>query len=189
MVAADRLHAPRTKVLGWCVTIRGLACLACDRRRLNHLPLVRQANLVLLAGQVLADAKRVSSMMASQHDDTPRLSDEFDRFIQAYLHGAELRGALLGGADLFHADLAGADLRGADLGGAFLSEANLSCADLSGANLIGADLSETNLCGTDFSDANLTGTDLTGARCDGRTVWPAEFDPQAAGAIQAIESR
>jgi len=47
-VGADALRAPRTEVLGWCVTVRGVAYLACDRARLNSLPLVRQANLVLL---------------------------------------------------------------------------------------------------------------------------------------------
>ena len=36
---ADCLHVPRTVVLGWCVIVCGLARLACNRRRLNHLPL------------------------------------------------------------------------------------------------------------------------------------------------------
>lgn len=110
--------------------------------------------------------------------------DEFDKFIQAYLHGAELRGAFLGGADLFHANLAGADLRGADLGAAFLSEANLRCADLSGSNLTRADLSEANLCGADLRDAILIEADLTHTRYDNHTVWPEDFDPQAAGAVK-----
>jgi hypothetical protein len=38
-LAADRLHAPRTVVHGWCIAVRGLACLACDRRRLTPLPI------------------------------------------------------------------------------------------------------------------------------------------------------
>ena len=50
-----------------------------------------------------------------QRDDSQSPSTGLDKFLQAYLHGAELRGALLGGADLFRAGLAGADLRGADL--------------------------------------------------------------------------
>jgi len=37
--AADRLHAPRTVVLGWGIAVHGLARLTCDRRRLNRVPL------------------------------------------------------------------------------------------------------------------------------------------------------
>jgi hypothetical protein len=33
-VAADALHTSRTEVPGWCVIVRGLALLACDRPRL-----------------------------------------------------------------------------------------------------------------------------------------------------------
>jgi len=57
---------------------------------------------------------------------------------QAYLSGADLRGADLRWADLHEADLSEADLRGAKLHGANLHEADLSEADLRGA-----DLSET----------------------------------------------
>jgi uncharacterized protein YjbI with pentapeptide repeats len=54
---------------------------------------------------------------------------------------------------------------------------------LTGANLWGADLSQANLCGADFTRAVLIGVNLEGARYDRRTVFPSEFDPHAAGAV------
>jgi uncharacterized protein YjbI with pentapeptide repeats len=113
------------------------------------------------------------------------LSGGADSFANAYLSGAELRGAYLSRTDLFHVDLAGADLRGADLGEANLSNANLCGADLSGANLWRADLSDSNLGGADLNRANLIGADLKGATYDAFTRWPHNFDPGLAGAIAA----
>ena len=66
----------------------------------------------------------------------------------AYLRGADLRGANLSGAYLRGADLSGADLYGADLRGAYLRDADLRDADLSGADLRDADLRGADLSGT-----------------------------------------
>ena len=58
--------------------------------------------------------------------------------------------------------------------------------DLSGADLTGADLREADLSGADLSGADLSGADLTGALADGGTIWPADFDPDVAGAYAIV---
>ena len=63
---------------------------------------------------------------------------------QAYLGGADLRGAYLCGADLGDADLRGAYLCGAYLRGAYLGDADLRDADLRDADLCGANLRGAN---------------------------------------------
>jgi uncharacterized protein YjbI with pentapeptide repeats len=75
-------------------------------------------------------------------------------FSNAYLRGADLRGA-----NLSNANLRCADLRGADLSDADLSNANLRCADLSDADLRGA-----NLRGADLRCADLRGANLNRAK-------------------------
>ena len=69
---------------------------------------------------------------------------------RANLRDAYLSGANLRGANLRDAYLSGANLRGADLSDAYLSGANLRDAYLSGANLRGADLRDANLSGADL---------------------------------------
>lgn len=91
---------------------------------------------------------------------------------------ADLSQARLGGALLRGANLIGADLRGADL-----DFADLGRSDLSLANLQQASLSYANLCRADLSGANLTNVKGRCARYDGETIWPAGFDPEAAGAV------
>lgn len=88
-------------------------------------------------------------------------------FSAANLTGAILRNAIITGK-FKGAHLQGADLRKASLRG-----------DLTGASLRDADLR-----GASFKDATLTDADLTGARYDEATVWPAGFDPAAAGAVK-----
>jgi uncharacterized protein YjbI with pentapeptide repeats len=66
------------------------------------------------------------------------------------------------------ADLKGATLRKADFTGAHLYWVNLTGADLTGAGLLGADLS---------------GVSLERVKADEDTIWPAGFDPVAAGVI------
>jgi uncharacterized protein YjbI with pentapeptide repeats len=46
-----------------------------------------------------------------------------------------------------------------------------------------AKLINTRLAGADLSGADLTGAKLTGAQYDATTIWPAGFDPIAAGAV------
>jgi uncharacterized protein YjbI with pentapeptide repeats len=50
------------------------------------------------------------------------------------------------------------------------------------SKLEGADLSGVYLGQANLSDANLTGTNLLAAYYDADTKWPADFDPEAAGA-------
>ena len=84
--------------------------------------------------------------------------------------------------------LVGIDLSEANLVGANLYEANLTEANLSGANLTGADLSNASLSGANLTGANLeiaslARANLIGAKYNSMTVWPAHFDPKAAGAF------
>jgi uncharacterized protein YjbI with pentapeptide repeats len=95
-----------------------------------------------------------------------------ERFRHVSLHSATMPGAELSGCD-FEA----ADLRGANLDGASLVGANLRGADLGPDSLGG----RTRLLGADLTGAVLTGTNLRGARFNSHTVFPAGFDPEAAG--------
>jgi uncharacterized protein YjbI with pentapeptide repeats len=90
---------------------------------------------------------------------------------------ASLYGTMMAGADLRGCDFEGADLRGANLDGALLAEANLRHANLGRDHLGGS----TYLLGADLTNAILDGTNLDGARFNSHTVFPAGFDPEAAG--------
>jgi uncharacterized protein YjbI with pentapeptide repeats len=84
-------------------------------------------------------------------------------------------------------DLAGQALEGINLLGAWLPGSRLDRAALKDANLNGANLQKASLQGADLRGANfdralLQGADLREARYDAKTVWPAGFDPVAAGA-------
>ncbi|MHB1473053.1 MAG: pentapeptide repeat-containing protein [Dermatophilaceae bacterium] len=103
----------------------------------------------------------------------------------ADLRGADLQRANLGGAILRGADLRDAILRGADLRGADLQRANLQRANLRGANLGGADLGDAYLQDAYLRDADLRDAYLRDATYSAFTVWPAGFDPQAAGPVKA----
>lgn len=127
-------------------------------------------------------------------------------FAFADLQEANLNGANLQRANLNRANLQEANLNRANLQGAFFENANLQEANLSGANLKGADLYRANLQGANLNGANLQGAFLNGANLKGTfltradlrgatysaarlqeakynhsTVWPENFDPQAAG--------
>ena len=82
-------------------------------------------------------------------------------------------------------DLSGADLSRARLEGAHIFKTNLSGANLSGANLSNAYLFDTNLSGTKLQGANLSDAKLYGSTYDRKTIWPAGFRPEFAGADQA----
>jgi hypothetical protein len=117
--------------------------------------------------------------------------------------GRELSNASFRGNHMPRASFAGAELRnaefsdtrimgnfaGADLSGALMRDANLSESDFAGAVLDGADLTgatlwQAQLSGASLKGANLAGAKLNGARYDDATVWPAGFDPVAAGAVK-----
>ena len=100
-----------------------------------------------------------------------------------------LRGRSFRYALMYWAMMAGADLSGCNFEGAELRGANLINATLIGANLRGANLSRDNLGGaSSLQGANLTNAvldraNLSGALFDERTVFPAGFDPIAAGMV------
>lgn len=121
----------------------------------------------------------------------------------AVLIGADLRGsvlaqAILVGADLTYAklnetELSGANLEGANLLGAILTHANLSSANLKGAQLErarleGAELYDANLQGTNLDGVGLEKAFLKGALYNKDTIWPNEFDPEKAGAVNTTPS-
>jgi len=98
----------------------------------------------------------------------------------AYLGGADLRGAYLGGAYLRDAYLRGAYLRGAYLGGADLRDAYLRGAYLGDAYLGGADLGDAYLRdaylgGAYLGDAYLRGAYLRGAYLGGADLRGADL--------------
>ena len=99
----------------------------------------------------------------------------------ANLVGVDLSGANLSGAGLTAATLTGADLSGANFTYAHLVFAGLLGANLDGANLTGAGLNSATLVGASLVGANLAGADLVGTFANEKTVWPDDFDPEAAG--------
>ncbi|MBT3667945.1 MAG: hypothetical protein HN548_10755, partial [Opitutae bacterium] len=97
-------------------------------------------------------------------------------------------------------DLRGVNLDGVNLSGSALAQAQFSNTTVfsdgtgNGVNLSGTgavlmgDFSSSNfynvnLFGVNLSNANIIGATFTGANYDSQTVWPAGFDPIAAGAI------
>ncbi len=90
--------------------------------------------------------------------------------IDATLHQADLRTAVLWHVRLEGADLRATDLSGADLTGAVVKGARFELADLRGADLTGTDV---------------TAASLTGAVADATTIWPSGFDAAAAGVLTA----
>ena len=87
---------------------------------------------------------------------------------------------------LVQVDLRRSNLFGAQLVGVDLTESHLEIAQLSNADLRRARLSQTRLdgayiFGTNFSEVDLADAFLRGAEADASTVFPAGFDPIAAG--------
>jgi uncharacterized protein YjbI with pentapeptide repeats len=127
----------------------------------------------------------------------------------ANLSYADLRQANLAGAVLYESDLRHADLRYAELTGVNFAVANLTGADFRYAQLSNADLAWSYLAGADLSNAWLFSAELagtlgfntatwTGAKYSLNavdnggnpipdTIFPAGFDPIAAGMIPVPE--
>lgn len=102
------------------------------------------------------------------------------------LAGADMSGSNLSGAALNDINASGATFTDADLRGASLEDSYLFGADIRGADLRDADLRRADLTQSDLRGADLRGTYLeetllNGASADGRTRWPAGFDPSVAG--------
>ncbi|MGE0151729.1 MAG: pentapeptide repeat-containing protein [Reyranellaceae bacterium] len=127
-----------------------------------------------------ADRYRGSSDGAPRPTPPPDMSGEnWDEanFLGAWLAGGNLDRSSFVHATLKAASLTGASARQSDFTGADFRDALLDKADLRGARLSGADLRNALLAG-----ALLQQADLRGAIYNGATVWPAGFDPIAAGA-------
>ena len=77
----------------------------------------------------------VRSRDSEYGNENQRINLRRTNLFMADIHGASLRGALLGGVVLRDADLTGTDLRNAELTGADLRRAKLQAANLSDANL------------------------------------------------------
>lgn len=106
-------------------------------------------------------------------------------FACATFRGTRLRDSVLYRSILAGADLSGADLRGADAGRVVLNRAQLA-----GAQLAGCDLGWADLRGADLSGVRGLGmAKLLCAVYDRDTVWPALFDPAAAGAVHEGQVR
>lgn len=137
---------------------------------------LQKANLIdaNLEHASLAEADLRGAVYSRREGRHHRLEAEQDRTHWPAGFNPHIREAVaLGpGAELNHTRLVGADLRARDLTGASFRGADLRRADLSGADLSGADL----------SSARLEETHLEGAIYNPMTRWPAEFDPDAAGA-------
>ncbi len=91
--------------------------------------------------------------------------------------GVDFFGAHLNGAGMRRAHLAGGVFKGAKLRNSVLVEADLQEADLRGADL----------CGANLEGAILENAKLEGAMFDGRTKFPAGFDPGAALMVASVE--
>jgi hypothetical protein len=116
----------------------------------------------------------------------------------ANLAGAVLGDVNLAGATLWITDLTKAKLGGANLEGAELGFANLTGTFLEAANLANASLENATLTEADFESAYLMGASFKGAidslranfmmaLYDSTTIWPNDFDPRQAGAINLDE--
>jgi len=132
----------------------------------------------------LADLRGVDLRGLNLGDASLQGADlEFANLSDANLSGANLHSANLTHADLQRANLDAAIFNFAGLANANLAFAYLYSASLTDADLAGADLNHANLESADLSGADLTGADLTDASYDTETLFPAGFDPVAAGMI------
>jgi uncharacterized protein YjbI with pentapeptide repeats len=116
--------------------------------------------------------------------DTPVPNFTDENWDEIDWQAAWLPGTDMDGGSFVHTNLKGANLVGASMKDADLTGINLNDALLDGANLSNAKLHDADLRRTSFKEADLSGADLTGALYDDTTVWPAGFDPAAAGAVK-----
>jgi uncharacterized protein YjbI with pentapeptide repeats len=162
-------------------------------------------------GALIQDASFVRADLTGANFSAAEISDS--EFFEAEMEGVSFAGAYLDnvelwGSTLSRADFSGASLNGVLLGGSDLSGASFHQADLNGVSLEAANLSGADLSWARFTDqpassfdlmvelsyailkgANLEGTELAnavleGATYDDETIFPAGFDPEAAGMIR-----
>jgi len=118
-----------------------------------------------------------------------RMSTNFSRAIlsKAIFNNATLSFSKFNNANLNSASFCSTNLSAADLSGADLRDSTLSLAVLHSANLSNAQLQGADIRGSDLSQAIVENVDIRGAIYDENTVFPGEFNPEAAGAIFSDE--
>ncbi len=139
-----------------------------------------------LQGADLRNAKLSEAILSSAQLQRAELGQA--ELLGTMMSGTELQGAYLIDAQFKEATLDFAKLNGANLEGAQLQKADLFGADMQGANLSGAQLQGANLSRANLHEVKFTGEfrrdsppNFSGAKASRKTVWPDEFDPQAAG--------
>jgi uncharacterized protein YjbI with pentapeptide repeats len=93
------------------------------------------------------------------------------------------------GRSFYNLDFSGANFTGANLSGCSITAAalvgtNFTSANLANVNFSNSDLRAAILNGAVMTGATLTNARLVGATYNNTTIWPAGFDPVAAGAIR-----
>jgi len=150
-----------------------------------------------LQGVILWDANLSSTKVQNANFESAdcRGASLLTNLSQTNLTGADLRWSKLGnisGANLQKANLETAKLQGCNLQGANLQEANLKF-----AKMLGANLDNTNLRGANLEYAELLkdwwnddseSASLHNAIYDKNTVFPRDFEPEEAGAIEFTEN-
>jgi hypothetical protein len=134
--------------------------------------------------------KKLANLSRAQLENATLVGGDFSgaNLVGAVLRGADLRSANFSGASLVRAELQGANLVLTDLEGAQLRWAELRGSNL-GARLRGADMRWADLRGADLTQAfDLDEATLIDALFDDQTVWPENFDFEAAGAKEAPEN-
>src|SRR6266516_6929145 len=139
-----------------------------------------------LQGADLRNAKLSEAILSSAQLQRAELGQA--ELLGTMMSGTELQGAYLIDAQFKESTLDFAKLNGANLEGAQLQKADLFGADMQGANLSGAQLQGANLSRANLHEVKFTGEfrrdsppNYSGAKASRKTVWPDEFDPQAAG--------
>jgi len=77
---------------------------------------------------------------------------------------------------------------GANLRNTRMQRCRLDWVNFVGANLEGADLRGSNVSGADFSGCDLSNTVLKGVKYCENTRWPADFVPEAQGAVRSTNT-
>jgi len=153
---------------------------------------VKIAELPLLAlwGGCAGDPPRTAVFSSAGFQHGPSLSKleaKDSKLAGVSLNGFSFWSVNFAGSDFTGAQMADLDIQGgnyenANFKGAVLTQASISNVTFKGASFENAVLIRTRLIGVDMSQSRLAGADLTGLCYDPKTIWPAGFDPKAAGA-------
>jgi hypothetical protein len=129
----------------------------------------------------LVRGDRLSDVPSDWRDFTGLHGGKFD-FSKAKLNNASFRGNHLYQASFAEAELQRTDFTGAEVLSSSFVGADLTKAVMAKANLFDTDFRGAALNGADLTNARIDRADFTGTVYDQDTIWPAGFDPVAAGA-------